>query len=88
MTDREIAKVHARVVARSWANNTDDKSRIVLEQAGEAMRFVRGEINALREMVLDRDARLVRQALHLERAELEAEAMRRAAFGGQKGGSA
>ena len=45
------------------------------------MRWARGEIKSLRE-------RLARQAVHLERAEFDAEAMRRVAFGGQKGGAA
>jgi hypothetical protein len=81
MTDEEFAKAHARVVARMWSNNVDDRSRLVLEQAADAMRWARGEIKSLRE-------RLARQALHLERAELDAEAMRRLAFGGQKGGAA
>ena len=81
MTDEEFAKAHARVVARMWSNNVDDRSRLVLEQAADAMRWARGEIKSLRE-------RLARQALHLERAEFDAEAMRRVAFGGQKGGAA
>jgi hypothetical protein len=81
MTDREIAKVHARVVARSWASNTDDKSRVVLEDAADAMRFVRGEIKALR-------ARLASQAVELERAEADNERLYDLAFGGQKGGAA
>jgi hypothetical protein len=42
----------------------------------------------LRRRVRDLRERLARQAMHLERAELDAEIMRRAAFGGQKGGAA
>jgi hypothetical protein len=45
-------------------------------------------MTALKSQVKDLRERLARQALHLERAELDAEIMRRAAFGEQKGGAA
>jgi hypothetical protein len=64
-----------------WEDSTDDASRLVLERAADAM-------TALRKRLKDRDERLARQALHLERAELDAEVYRRAAFGQQKGGAA
>jgi len=81
MTRREIAAIHRACRRRSWDDDTDDVSRLVLERAGDA-------ITALKQQVKERDARLARQAIHLERAELDAEVMRRAAFGGQKGGAA
>jgi hypothetical protein len=81
MTDREITAAHAACRRRSWEDSTDDASRLVLERAGDA-------IGELRRRVRDLRDRLARQALHLERAELDAEIMRRAAFGGQKGGAA
>jgi hypothetical protein len=81
MTDREITAAHAACRRRSWEDSTDDASRLVLERAGDA-------IGELRRRVRDLRDRLARQALHLERAELDAEIMRRAALGGQKGGAA
>ena len=81
MTDREITAAHAAVRRRSWEDSTDDASRLVLERAGDA-------ITVLKAQVKERDERLARQAIHLERAELDAEIMRRAAFGPQKGGAA
>ena len=81
MTSREITAVHAACRRRSWENSTDDASRLVLERAGDA-------ISQLRREVRDLQHRLSRQAIHLERAELDAEIMRRAAFGEQKGGAA
>jgi hypothetical protein len=81
MTDREITAAHAACRRRSWDDSTDDASRLVLERAGDA-------IGELRRRVRDLRDRLARQSLHLERAELDAEIMRRAAFGGQKGGAA
>jgi hypothetical protein len=81
MTDREITAAHAACRRRSWDDSTDDDSRIVLERAGDAMTELRRRVRDLRH-------RLARQALHLERAELDAEIMRRAALGGQKGGAA
>jgi hypothetical protein len=81
MTRREINAIHSACFRRSWDDDTDDESRIVLEQASQA-------ITALKRQLKDRDARLARQAVALERAELDAEIMRRAAFGEQKGGAA
>jgi hypothetical protein len=81
MTDREISAAHAACRRRSWEDSTDDASRLVMERAADAM-------TALRKRLKDRDERLARQALHLERAELDAEVYRRAAFGEQKGGAA
>ena len=81
MTDREISAAHAACRRRMWEDATDDASRLVLERAADAM-------TALRKRLKDRDERLARQALHLERAELDAEVYRRAAFGEQKGGAA
>jgi hypothetical protein len=81
MTRREINEIHSACFRRSWDDDTDDASRIVLERASEA-------ITALKAQVKERDERLARQAIALERAELDAEIMRRAAFGGQKGGAA
>jgi len=81
MTKREINAIHSAVFRRSWDDDTDDASRIVLERASQAM-------TALKAQVKDRDERLARQAVALERAELDAEIMRRAAFGEQKGGAA
>jgi bifunctional DNA-binding transcriptional regulator/antitoxin component of YhaV-PrlF toxin-antitoxin module len=81
MTDREITAAHAACRRRSWDDSTDDDSRIVLERAGDAMTELRRRVRDLRH-------RLARQAMHLERAELDAEIMRRAAFGEQKGGAA
>ena len=81
MTNREITAIHAACRRRSWEDSTDDASRLVLERAGDA-------ITVLKAQVKERDERLARQALHLERAELDAEMMRRAAFGNQKGGAA
>jgi hypothetical protein len=81
MTDREITAAHAACRRRSWEDSTDDASRLVLERAGDA-------IGELRRRVRDLRDRLARQALHLERAELDAEIMRRAAFGEQRGGAA
>ena len=81
MTDREITAAHAACRRRSWEDSTDDASRLVLERAGDA-------IGELRRRVRDLRDRLARQAIALERAELDAEIMRRAAFGGQKGGAA
>jgi len=81
MTKREINAIHSAVFRRSWDDDTDDVSRLVLEQASQA-------ITALKRQLKDRDARLARQAVALERAELDAEIMRRAAFGEQKGGAA
>ena len=80
MTDREITAAHAAVRRRSWDDSTDDASRLVLERAGDAISELRCRVRDLRD-------RLARQAIHLERAELDAEIMRRAAFGGQKGGA-
>ena len=81
MTRREIAAIHAACRRRSWEDSTDDASRLVLERACDA-------IGQLRREVRDLQHRLSRQAIHLERAELDAEIMRRAAFGEQKGGAA
>jgi hypothetical protein len=81
MTRREINAIHSQVFRRSWDDDTDDESRIVLELASQA-------ITALKRQVKDRDERLARQAIALERAELDSEIMRRAAFGEQKGGAA
>lgn len=81
MTKREINAIHSAVFRRSWDDDTDDVSRLVLEQASQA-------ITALKRQLKDMRERLARQALHLERAELDAEIMRRAAFGEQKGGAA
>ena len=80
MTNREITAIHTACRRRSWEDSTDDASRLVLERAGDA-------ITVLKSQVKERDERLARQAIHLERAELDAEIMRRAAFGGQKGGA-
>lgn len=63
MTEREIRRIHAACVVRSWDDSTDDDSRIVLEQATDVIRHLRG-------MVHEMSRRLARQALHLERAEL------------------
>ena len=81
MTNREINAAHSACFRRSWDDDTDDTSRLVFEQASQA-------ITSLKSQVKDMRDRLARQALHLERAELDAEIMRRAAFGGQKGGAA
>jgi hypothetical protein len=81
MTNREINAIHSACFRRSWDDDTDDASRVVFEQASLA-------ITALKSQVKDMRERLARQALHLERAELDAEVMRRAAFGEQKGGAA
>jgi hypothetical protein len=81
MTDREITAAHAACRRRSWDDSTDDASRLVLERAGDAIGELRRRVRDLRE-------RLARQAIALERAELDAEIMRRAAFGEQKGGAA
>ena len=70
MTDREITAAHAACRRRSWDDDTDDASRLVLERASQAM-------TALKSQVKERDERLARQAIHLERAELDAESMRR-----------
>jgi hypothetical protein len=88
MTDREITAAHAACRRRSWDDSTDDASRLVLERAADAMTVLRKRLKDRDEMIAERDERLARQALHLERAELDAEAMRRVAFGGQKGGAA
>jgi hypothetical protein len=81
MTRSEINAIHSAVFRRSWDDDTDDESRIVLEQASQAITALKSQVKDLRE-------RLARQALQLERAELDAEIMRRAAFGEQKGGAA
>jgi len=81
MTRREINAIHSACFRRSWDDDTDDASRVVFEQASLAMTVLKAQVK-------ERDERLARQALHLERAELDAEIMRRAAFGGQKGGAA
>jgi hypothetical protein len=81
MTRREINAIHSACFRRSWDDDTDDASRVVLERASQAM-------TALKAQAKERDERLARQAIALERAELDAEIMRRAAFGGQKGGAA
>jgi hypothetical protein len=81
MTRREINAIHSACFRRSWDDDTDDASRVVFEQASLAM-------TVLKSQVKERDERLARQAIALERAELDAEIMRRAAFGEQKGGAA
>ena len=81
MTSREINAAHSACFRRSWDDDTDDASRLVLERASLAMTVLKSQVKDMRH-------RLARQALHLERAELDAEIMRRAAFGGQKGGAA
>jgi hypothetical protein len=70
MTSREIAAVRAACRRRSWDDDTDDASRMVLERAGDAIGQLRRRVRALGE-------RLARQAIALERAELDAEVMRR-----------
>ena len=81
MTNREINAIHSACFRRSWDDDTDDASRVVCEQASLAMTVLKAQVK-------ERDERLARQAIALERAELNAEIMRRAAFGGQKGGAA
>jgi len=63
MTDRDVTAIHAACRRRSWEDSTDDASRLVLERAGDC-------ITHLRKAVRDMRRRLVRQAAHLERAEL------------------
>lgn len=65
MTDRELRQVIALCRRRSWDNDVDDTSRIVLEVAYDALRELRYSIKETRE-------RLARQAVHLERAEYHA----------------
>lgn len=81
MSEREIRDVVASCRLAAWADPTPDDLRVPLWGACDALRQQRREIATLRE-------RLARQALHLERAELELEQMRRAMYGGQRGGAA
>ncbi len=81
MTDREILAAIWATRRRSWDDDTDDASRLVLERAYDAMRVMRHAIK-------ERDARLARQAVLVERAELDLESLRRVAYGPQKGGAA
>ena len=81
MTDRDIIAAHAACRLRSWEDSCDDASRLVLERAADA-------ISVLKRRLKEREARLVTQAVALERAEHPAGVLRRAAFGGQKGGAA
>jgi DNA invertase Pin-like site-specific DNA recombinase len=63
MTRREINAIHSACFRRSWDDDTDDASRVVFEQASLAM-------TVLKSQVKERDERLARQAIALERAEL------------------
>ena len=81
MTDREVLAAIWATRRRSWEDSTDDASRLVLERAYDAMRVMRHGIK-------ERDERLARQAVLLERAELDVEALRRLAYGPQRGGAA
>lgn len=65
MTDREILAVIWATRRRSWDEDTDDASRLVLEQAYDAMRVMRHGIR-------QRNERLVRMAICLEAAECAA----------------
>ena len=62
MTKREINAIHSACFRRSWDDDTDDASRLVLERSSQAMTALKSQVKDLRE-------RLARQALHLERAE-------------------
>jgi len=79
--ERELRTVRVACYRRAWDDATDDDSRTVLWDASDALRQLMRENHELKK-------RLARQALHLERAELDAEVYRRAAFGEQKGGAA
>jgi hypothetical protein len=81
MTESEIIGTIRDLRRHAWADPTPDDLRVPMWNAADAIRQQRREIESLKR-------RLARQALHLERAELDAEVMRRAAFGGQKGGAA
>ena len=81
MTPREIRDTLRELRVYTWADPTPDHLSVPMWNAYDAMRQQRREIEALK-------ARLVTQAVALERAELDVDALRRVAFGGQKGGSA
>lgn len=81
MTPRDITETLLACRTRAWDGDTDDRSRVVIWDAYDAIR-------SLRRQLAERDARLVAQAASLERAEYTAEVMHRAAFGPQKGGAA
>ena len=81
MSERDIRETQADCRRAAWADPTPDWLRVPLWSACDAMRQLRRENAALRE-------RLARQAAVLERAELDLEQMRRAMYGGQRGGAA
>lgn len=70
MTDREVLAAMWATRRRSWDEDTDDASRLVLEQAYDAMRVMRHGIR-------QRNERLVRMAICLEAAECAAQQRKR-----------
>jgi len=81
MTPREIRDTLRELRVYAWADETPDHLRVPMWNAYDALRQQRRENEALK-------ARLVTQAVALERAELDVDALRRVAFGSQKGGAA
>ena len=81
MTPREIRDTLCDLRVYAWADETPDELRVPMWNAYDAMRQQRRENEALK-------VRLVTQAAALERAELDVDALRRVAFGSQKGGAA
>lgn len=70
MTDREVLAAIWATRRRSWDDDTDDASRLVLERAYDAMRVMRHGIR-------QRNERLVRMAICLEAAEIAAQSPKR-----------
>jgi signal transduction histidine kinase len=66
MTDREIRELASVLRRQSWVDDVDDETRMVLEIAYDCVRELRYTVRELRQ-------RVARQAIHLERAEYEAE---------------
>lgn len=81
MTPQDITETLLACRRRAWDDDTDDRSRVVIWDAYDAIR-------SLRRQLAERDARLASQAVVLEKAEADNERLYDLAFGGQKGGAA